>query len=210
MINNLKKILHIIIKIFALILHPILIKLISFIVTGLNTQYIKKQLKKCGKNPNILFPISSHGLEHIEIGNNFSVSSRFRIEAYSKHLNNCYTPELIIGDNVNISYDCHIGCVNKIVIGNNVLIASKVFITDHFHGEATVDSLIFPPNSREVISKGPVVIENNVWIGEGVCILPNVRIGENSIIGANSVVTKDVPKNCAVGGNPARIIKHIL
>ena len=62
---------------------------------------------------------------------------------------------------------------------------------------------------RPMYSKGPVVIEDNVWIGEMVCILPNVRIGKGSIIGANAVVTKDVPANALVGGNPARVIKII-
>ena len=66
-----------------------------------------------------------------------------------------------------------------------------------------------PANMRPMYSKGPVVIEDNVWIGEMVCILPNVRIGKGSIIGANAVVTKDVPANALVGGNPARVIKII-
>lgn len=117
--------------------------------------------------------------------------------------------EHISGDNVNIGYDCHIWCVNKVIIGNNVLMASKIFITDHFHGDTSIDSLKLSPNYRKVISKGPVIIEDNVWIGEGVAIMPNVTIGENSIIGANSVVTKDIPKNSVVSGNPARAIKNI-
>ena len=54
-----------------------------------------------------------------------------------------------------------------------------------------------------------MIIEDNVWIGEGVAIMPNVTIGANSIIGANSVVTKDIPKNSVVAGNPARVIKNI-
>jgi len=103
----------------------------------------------------------------------------------------------------------HIGCTNKIVIGDNVLIASRVYITDHSHGEVTIDALNIPPNFRPIISKGPVIIEDNVWIGEGVCILSGVTIGKNAIIGANSVVTKNVSPNSVVGGVPARVIKQL-
>lgn len=205
--NFLKAILNFIIRLFVFFIHPFLIRVISFFITSLNTQYVVKQLKVCGKNPRIMFPITSHGLEYISVGDNFDVCGRLRLEAYSRHLGNLYSPELIIGDNVSINYDCHIGCINKIVIGNNVLIASKVFITDHFHGDTSTHSLKLPPNLRKVISKGPVIIEDNVWIGEGVAIMPNVRIGKNVIIGSNAVVTKDVLENSVIAGNPAKIIK---
>lgn len=65
------------------------------------------------------------------------------------------------------------------------------------------------PNKRPLVSKGTVVIEDNVWIGEMVCIMPGIRIGKSSIIGANAVVTKDVPSYCVVGGNPAKVIKNL-
>ena len=75
--------------------------------------------------------------------------------------------------------------------------------------EITAEAIKFSPSERKLYSKGSVKIEKNVWIGEGVAILPNVTIGENSIIGANSVVTKNIPKNSVVGGNPARIIRTL-
>ena len=58
-------------------------------------------------------------------------------------------------------------------------------------------------------SKGPVVIENDVWIGEGVCVMPGVRIGRGAVIGANAVVTQDVPANSVVGGVPAKLIRSL-
>lgn len=199
------------IKFFALLLSYIinrkLILAYQYFINFSISYSQKRNLKKCGHNFLIEYPIVSHGLKYISIGDNFNSFARLRLEAFDKHLDNTYTPEIIIGDNVSLNYDVHIGCVNKIVIGNNVLIASKVFITDHYHGNIGYEDLKTPPSLRKVISKGPVIIENNVWIGEGVAIMPNIRIGKNAIIGANAVVTKDIPENAVVGGIPAKIIK---
>ncbi|MFZ0596872.1 MAG: acyltransferase [Flavobacterium sp.] len=166
-------------------------------------------LKVSGENLFFEYPIYLHGGKYIEIGDCFNSSLRFRLEAYDEHLGYQFTPKIIIGNNVSINSDCHIGAVNEIIIEDGVLIASKVFITDHYHGEISSEGILIPPSERKLFSKGPVKIEKNVWIGEGVAILPNVTIGENSIIGANSVVTKDIPKNSVVGGNPAKVIRTL-
>jgi len=205
-----KKIIILFSTLIAFIIRPSIAKYFSFIIDNIYTQYIVKQFKICGDNPLIQYSFTStHGLKHISVGNDFYTASGLILEAYDSHLESTYNPEIVIGDNVRIGNDCHIGCVNKIIIGNNVLIASKVFITDHFHGETTAEYMNIPPNARKVISKGPVIIEENVWIGEGVAIMPNVRIGKNSIIGANAVVTKNLPNNCVFAGNPAKIIKKL-
>ena len=104
----------------------------------------------------------------------------------------------------------HIAATKKVEIGNNVLIASKVFISDICHGDYTdkcPSSPEIPPVDRPLSAK-PVVIHDNVWIGELVSILPGVEIGKGSIVGANSVVTKSIPAYCMVAGNPAKIIKR--
>ena len=144
--------------------------------------------------------------KYISIGKNFSSLYNLRIEAWDYYDGERFHPEVIIGDNVGLNTDCHIGCINQIIIGNNVLIASRVYISDHSHGNTTKESIRLPPVKRPLVSKGPVVVEDNVWIGEGVCILPGVRIGRNSIIGANAVVTKDVPSNSVVGRIPAKVL----
>ena len=71
------------------------------------------------------------------------------------------------------------------------------------------EEINIPPIKRSLFSKGPVIIGNNVWIGSGVIILPNVTIGDNCILGANSVVTKSFEKNSVIAGNPARLIKTL-
>lgn len=90
-------------------------------------------------------------------------------------------PQPIIGNNVSYNYYCHIGCLNKIVIGDNVMLGSRVVIEAHSHG--TTDYLNMHVAKRKLHSKGPIIIEDNVWIGENACILENGRIGKCSIIG---------------------------
>lgn len=207
--NYFKKVLRVIAKFVVFLLHPYIIKMIKSIINYVTTEYIVKQLNKFGSNPIICFPISTLGLNYIEIGNNFRARPYLRIEAYDKHLSNQYAPKIIIGDNVSIDFNCHIGCINQVRIGNNVLIASKVFITDHYHGKIDIQALCIPPDKREIYSSGPVVIKDNVWIGENVAIMPNVTIGYNAIIGANAVVTKSIPDNCVACGVPAKVIKQL-
>jgi acetyltransferase-like isoleucine patch superfamily enzyme len=150
-----------------------------------------------------------HNPKYISIGNGFKAMHNLRIEAWDEYKGQTFTPVISIGDNVILNSDVHIGAINKIEIHDNVLIASRVFITDHFHGDTQISSLKVPPADRPLISKGPVVIHKNVWIGEGASILPGVTIGEGSIVGTNAVVTKSFPSFSIIAGVPAVLIKQI-
>lgn len=169
----------------------------------------KIEFKEIGINSRISAPYKLYNKKYITIGSNFSTLHNTRIEAFDEYYGVKFFPEIKIGDNVTLNSDCHIGCINRVEIGNNVLIASRVYISDHNHGYIDERDLDTYPYLRPLYSKGSVVIEDNVWVGEGVCILPGVTIGRNSIIGANSVVNKDVPPNSVVAGVPARIIKYL-
>ncbi len=172
--------------------------------------WVKREYKEIHTPFGISYPIYLKGGQYITIGTNFYSGKRLRLECWDSYRGIMYNPKITIMDNVNIGHDCHIGAINYIYVGNNVLIGSKVYISDHSHGDTTLDDLKLPPIDRTLHSKGGVVIKDNVWIGEGVTILPAVTIGENSIIGANSVVTKSFPANCVIGGNPAKVIKEII
>lgn len=176
---------------------------------GKELDTLKNNFKFLGFNFNISKDFTFMNPQYMEIGDNFSALERFRIEAWDKYGEHNFTPSIKIGNNVVFNTDVHIGCINSIQIGDNCLFASKIYITDHYHGEPTVQMLKLIPKDRPLISKGPVIIENNVWVGEGVAIMPNVTIGENSIVATNAVVTKDVPPNCVVAGVPAKIIKYV-
>ena len=116
-----------------------------------------------------------------------------------------------IGSRVSIGEYTHITAARRIVIGNGVLTGRFVLITDNSHGSGkTRAELEIPPLARDVTSKGEVVIGNNVWIGDKVSILPGVHIGDGCVIGADSVVTKDIPAYCVAAGNPCGIIKKTI
>lgn len=116
-------------------------------------------------------------------------------------------PELNIGNHVSLGEYSHITCTRRVVIGNGVLTGRFVLITDNAHGGTAKKELVIAPASRTIVSKGEVVIGNNVWLGDKVTILPGIHIGDGAVIGANSVVTKNIPAYAVACGNPARIIK---
>jgi len=203
------KLIDLISKLISKVISLKIIRLFGYTRNRIYSDILKQGFYVAGENFRIDYPANILGEKYISVGKNFTSFARLRLESYDRHLDNVYTPAIIIGDNVSINFDCHIGCVNRIVIGNNVLFASKIFITDHMHGEITAEALKIPPALREVVSKGPVIIEDNVWIGEGVAIMPNLTIGKNSIIGANSVVTSTIPPNSVAAGIPARVIKTL-
>lgn len=169
----------------------------------------RAQFASCGGGVLIRKPRTIIGGRYIHLGAGVDIFPGLRIEAFDRHLHKLFTPRITIGDRVSINYDCHIGCVNEITIGNDVLLASRVYISDHSHGSPDYHDIDTPPSQRLVFSKGPVTIEDGVWIGEGACVLPGVRVGRFSIVGANAVVTRDVPPYTVVGGVPARPIRTL-
>ena len=118
---------------------------------------------------------------------------------------------IFVGDNVIINMNCTFVDNETIRIGNNVLIASNVQIYTSSHPVLPQERLV--ENWREKDSLFfrtyalPVEIQDNVWIGGGCIILPGVTIGENSVIGAGSVVTRSIPANCVAVGNPCKVYR---
>lgn len=147
--------------------------------------------------------------KYADIGNHVIIGKAVVLEINDKWEDQTFSPSLHIGNNSSFGDNGHITCINHIYIGNNVRIGRKVFISDNAHGISDFSLLNIAPQKRPLYSKGPVIIEDYCWIGEMVCILPGVKIGKGSIIGANAVVTKDIPPYCVACGNPARIVKYL-
>lgn len=139
----------------------------------------------------------------------FTAGEGLRMECIDKYAGEEFTPYLEIGNGVVINRNCHIGCINKIVIGDNVLLGSGILITDHSHGFLNDKKMDESYIHRKLLSKGPIYIGDNSWIGENACIMPNVSIGKGCIIGANSVVTHNIPDHSLAVGAPAKIIKSL-
>ena len=139
------------------------------------------------------------------IGTNVSVGTPFLCD---------YGRNIYLGNNVSVNMNCTFVDCNKITVGDNVLIASNVQLYTATHPVKLAERLTrdWSPKSGEYFCRTyalPISIGSGCWLGGGVIVLPGVTIGNNSVIGAGSVVTKDIPENSLAVGNPCRVIRRI-
>ena len=116
--------------------------------------------------------------------------------------------EIVIGNDTGIS-GTTIAAAKSVKIGNNCLIGANVTITDYDFHSVEPEGRRYNTNAED-IGCSSVIIEDNVWLGMNVIVLKGVKIGQNSIVAAGSVVTKSIPSNCIAGGNPAKILKDLV
>lgn len=192
-------------KIYSYVYPNKINKCINTLKNNLYTGYIQKNFAHFGNSIIMWKPYTLLGTQNIYIGNNVVIESGVQLVTYSTK---DYKPEIHISDNTLIRRNSHITAINKIRIGKNVLTGTNVLISDNGHGDSSRQNMNVQPRLRQLVSKGEVIIEDNVWIGNNVCILGGVRIGMGSIIGANTVVTKDIPPYSIAAGVPAKIINH--
>ena len=163
--------------------------------------YYRKLFKDFGENTLLFNPIKVIGPENIIIGRNVRILKNAWISAKPIiEKDDCL---LEIGDGTSIGHFSHIYSTNEIIIEKKVLIADKVYISDNLHSYTDINTPIINQKLKQINS---VRIGTGSWIGENVCILGS-KIGKQCVIGANSVVTKDIPDYCVAAGNPAVIIK---
>jgi acetyltransferase-like isoleucine patch superfamily enzyme len=116
-----------------------------------------------------------------------------------------FDSKIVIGSRVSATAGLQVAAMDNITIEDDVLFASNVNITDALHGYERAD---IPFKYQKMFRIAPIVVKQGCWIGQNVVILPGVTIGEQTIIGANSVVTKSLPDRCIAVGAPARVIKR--
>lgn len=153
-------------------------------------------------------PIFVRSKKLLQYGEGFTTGYNCRFEMFDGGKG--HAKKLNIGKNCKVGDYVHIAAGESVRIGDNVLMGSKILITDLNHGnysEMCINSAPhIPPDSRPIHTEA-VSIGNNVWLGDNVCILPGVTIGDGCIIGANAVVNKDIDSNCIAAGSPARVVK---
>ena len=115
-----------------------------------------------------------------------------------------HTPKLTIGDGTIIDRMLHIACVGEIEIGEDVLIAERTLIGDTYHDYTDPDAHIV----KQAVAPRKVTIERRAHLGLNVIVMPGVTIGEEALVGAGAVVTRDVPPRTVVVGNPARVVRR--
>lgn len=181
----------------------------------LYTLWLKNFVGQIGNSSTIHYPCSLQGggNKHILIGQHTCIQSHCILGCWN-HYNahsglQSFSPEIIIGNHCNIGEYTQITACNKISIGDGLLTGRYVYIGDNSHGGLSLAEASIPPVLRKLQSKGEIVIGKNVWIGDKVTVLGGLTIGDNVIIGANSVVTHDLPSNCVAIGTPAKVIKSL-
>lgn len=163
----------------------------------------RRSIRSVGRGVRLAPPIRVYGGGGIVIGDGATIWPHARLIAHNVEPGGA--PKLEIGPRVAIHPYAHISAIKRIRIGEGALFASNVYISDHDHDWLDPDD---PPISNGRVLAAPVEIGANVWLGERVCVLRGVTIGEGSIVGAASVVTKSIPPRSIAVGAPARVIKR--
>lgn len=159
---------------------------------------------KIGDNTKLFNNVTISSESEIEIGDKNVIGDNTDIFAYSEGY-------IKIGNNNLISKLTRIASANSVVLGNNILMGPHIFIADYNHSYIDIDKAIMfqgntVPKNNNII--GGILIEDDCWIGTNVVIVGNIHIGKHAVIGANSVVTHDIPPYSVAVGSPAKVVKH--
>lgn len=171
----------------------------------LYTKLLKSDFGSIGKGSWIAYPLLSFNPKGIYLGKNVGIFQDCWLDCIKEYAGKKYEPRLEIGDGTSIGSNAHFIACSQIKIGKDVVIAQRVYITDNLHGYSDIHSGIM---AQPLVNPGPVIIEDEVWLGEGVCVLPNVTIGKHSVIGSNAVVTGNIPPYSVAVGVPAKVIRQ--
>lgn len=163
--------------------------------------YYKTILQRSGSKVSLFEPIRIDGAKYISLEDHVSIQANSWLYAENKK-----SAEVVlsIGKGCVLGYNNHITAIQSVKIGHNVLTANNVYISDNYHD---YENTLVPIMKQEVKFKGAVEIGDGTWLGENVCVL-GVSVGKGCVIGANSVVTKNIPDYSVAVGSPAKVIRQ--
>lgn len=182
-----------------------ILRRIEYVTNRIKADTFLLKFKSVGSGCRIEWPLKVHGSEYITLGNNVTISWHGWLYGNDRYANQRFTPEIIIEDSTYIGNNCHIVACNKIRIGKDVLIADRCYLSDNLHEYKDISCSI---RDNVILVPGEINIGDGSWIGDNVCIFGNVTVGKHCVIGANSVVIRDIPDYSVAVGVPARIVKR--
>jgi len=168
------------------------------------TLMMRPRFRRIGRSTSIAPPMNVRNPQNIEIGDDVTILEHSSLNVHD--LRSDGKPTLTIGDGVKIGRFVHINAWQDVVIEPYVLITHRVLIGDETH--------VFLNREVPIMSQGgafggAVLLKSGCWIGTGAAIMPGVTVGRNAVIGANAVVTHDIPDFCVAAGVPARVIRRV-
>ena len=194
-------------RIYAVIFPPSLCNALKPVSSYLFTGYHSHRFHKWGKGSVMVWGVRITHPEDIAVGEDTELLREVSLTA--NNISHSDRPVIQIGNHCSIGAKSHITAINGIEIGHHLLTGDNVLITDNAHGSSSCEMLNIPPTDRPLVSKGRVKIGDYVWLCDKVAVLPGVTIGNNVIVGVNSVVTADIPDNCVAACIPAKVVKRI-
>jgi acetyltransferase-like isoleucine patch superfamily enzyme len=159
---------------------------------------------KIGQGSIVYKPLRKLNLQNVFIGNDVYLYKHSRIETIKRWGNTEYTPKIIIGNRVSFEQHLHMTCATKIEIGDDTVVLADVMITDINHSYQEINKNIM----RQPLEVKETVIGNYCFIGMGTKIMAGTKLGDNCIVGCNSVVIGEFPGYTVLAGAPAKIIKR--
>lgn len=163
--------------------------------------FYKSSFSAFGLRSTLLFPFKVNGAKYISVGKKVHIHEQAWL--LSQKIDK-YDPKIEIGDDTYVGRNAHIVSVRNVKIGRSVLIADKVYISDNLH---EYENIQVPIKSQAVVFKKSVCIGDHSWLGENVCVI-GASVGKHSVVGANSVVTSDIPDYSIAVGTPAKVVKQ--
>jgi acetyltransferase-like isoleucine patch superfamily enzyme len=155
-----------------------------------------------GRRTVLMPPVRLSGEWDIALGSNIFIGPGSWLQTLTGNDTRAFT--IVIGDRTSIAGACVVSAAQQVIIGEDVLVARNVYISDHMHKHTATDTPIIRQGLDRI---APVQIKRGAWLGQNVVICPGVTVGEGAVIGANSVVTGDIPDFAVAVGAPARVVR---